>query len=133
MKLTESHLRNIIKQELQSIINEGDVTPLKDYSRQEKYHANVLKRQYGDDEDLKQLAQSGQQKAFAIKLGELVKEDDPEAKVKFYGVNPFGGQNQFYMSPQAKELYFSMKKGQQAPSVSSDSPGVLDFKTKMKK
>jgi len=129
MKLTESMLRNIIKEELVKVLNEGDVVSMKDYSKQEKYHANVLKRLYGDNEELKDLAQSGKQKAFAIKLGELVKADDPETKVKFYGVNPFGGPNQFYMSPQAKELYFSMKKGEPKAAPSADDPNVLRFKS----
>jgi len=132
MKLTESHLRKIIKEELQNILNEGDVESMKDYSSKEKYHANVLKRLYGDNEELKQLAQSGKQKAFAIKLGELVKEDDPEAKVKFFANIQFGGPNQFRMSPQAKELYFRMKGGAEDTS-SSENPNVLDFSSRMKR
>ncbi len=127
MKLTDSTLRAIIKEELKKVLKEGDVESMKDYSNKEKYHASVLKRLYGDNQELKDIAQRGKQKEFAIKLGELVKADNPEAKVKFYGVRPFGGPNQFFMSPQAKELYFSMKSGETEPAP-ADSSNVLSFK-----
>jgi len=131
MKLTESMLRNIIKEELVKVLNEGDVVSMKDYPKEEKYHSDVFMRLYGDNKELKNLAQSGKQKAFAIKLGELVVADDPEAKVKFYSDESWG-LKRFYMNPQARDFYFRMQKGESSPVPSADDPNVLRFKSKAK-
>lgn len=131
-RITESQLRSIIKQELKRVLSEGDVESMKDYSKQDKYHASVLKRLYGDNQELKDLAQKGKQKEFAIKLGELVKADDPEATVKFFGSQRWGGSNRFVMSSQAKELFYSMKETEATEAAPvADNPNVLSFKPKL--